>query len=188
MAPPGNIRVAAVLMLIISMVANRAVAAPLGLDQIVDMAVEVSPQVHASRARWESAKHSILQRYAPDDPLLSFSSLDSPTNGFSNASSRTYEVDQALQFPGKALLQGERAKRSAEIARLSYEAVMRDVRTNAATEFYQLSLDEALKYRVVTTISDLREVGRRHQCESAQGGCRGSCRRDNRGGTEHQAF
>ena len=158
MAPPGNIRVAAIMMLMGSLSANVVAAAPLSLDQIVDMAVQVSPQVHAARARWESAKHSIMQKYAPEDPVLSFSSLDSPTNGFSDASSRTYEVDQALQFPGKALLQGERAKRSAQIARLSYEAVMRDVRTNAATEFYQLSLDEALRYRVVNTINDLKEV------------------------------
>src|SRR5262249_35057610 len=142
MAPPGKPSVAAIVTLLGTLIANGVAAAPLSLEQIVDMAVEVSPQVHAARARWQSAKHSIMQRYAPDDPILSFSSLDSPTNGFSAPSTRTYEVDQTLQFPGKALLQGERAKRSAEIARLSYEAAMRDVRTSAATEFYQLTLDE----------------------------------------------
>ena len=64
-----------------------------------------------------------------------------------------------FKLPGKALLRSfDIAKRSAEIARLSYEAMVRDIRTNAATAFYQLSLDEALKERVLKTISDLKEV------------------------------
>jgi cobalt-zinc-cadmium efflux system outer membrane protein len=157
-APKNTSFMIAILTLIASMVAIRAAAAPMGVDQIVDMAVELSPQVRAARARWESAKHSILQNYAPEDPFVGFSSLDSPTNGFTSASERTFEASASFQFPGKAFLQADIAKRSAEIARLSYEAMVRDIRTNAATAFYQLSLDEALKERVLKTISDLKEV------------------------------
>ncbi len=150
--------VVAVLTLIGSLVANRAAAAPMEVAQVVEMAVQLSPQVRAAKARWESAQHSILQHYAPEDPIVAFSSLDSPTNGFTSASERSFEASASFQFPGKAFLQADIAKRSAEIARLSYEAVVRDIRTNAATAFYQLSLDEALKGRVLKTISDLKEV------------------------------
>ncbi len=159
MEPPKNISfVVALLTLLASMVTNRAAAAPMGIEQVVEMAMQLSPQVRAARARWESAQHSILQNYAPEDPFVAFSSLDSPTNGFTSASERSFEASAAFQFPGKAILQADIAKRSAEMARLNYEAVVRDIRSNAATAFYQLSLDEALAGRVQTTISDLKEV------------------------------
>jgi cobalt-zinc-cadmium efflux system outer membrane protein len=41
---------------------------------------------------------------------------------------------------------------------LSYEAVVRDIRTHAAIACYQLSLDEAVSSQVVQTISDLRQI------------------------------
>lgn len=138
--------------------AAAAAAVPLSVDQVVALALKVSPQVRAARARWESATHSVTQNYAPADPVVGFSSLDSPTNGFSAASDHAFQVSESFQFPGKALLQGGNAKRTAEIARLSYEAAVRDVRTRAAAQCYQLSLDGALNSRIVQTISDLRQM------------------------------
>lgn len=116
------------------------------------------PQVHAARARWEAATHSIAQNYAPVDPLLGVASLDSPTNGFTAASENTFQVSESFQFPGKALVQGNIAKRTAEIARLSYEAIVRDISMNALSECYQLALAQGLKSRMAQTISDLRYI------------------------------
>ena len=52
------------------------------MTQLVQVALEVNPQVRAARARWESAEHSIKQAYAPNDPQLSYTNGDSAGNGF----------------------------------------------------------------------------------------------------------
>jgi hypothetical protein len=107
----------------------------LGPLQLVEVAEEVNPQVRAARARWYSAMHSIRQNYAPADPIFGYVNLDSPTNGFSEASVHTLTVIESLQFPGKALLQADRASRSADIARLTYQSVVRDVRAQTETAY-----------------------------------------------------
>jgi outer membrane protein, heavy metal efflux system len=149
---------ASILMACVASTAAGATVAPLSVEQVVAMAVEASPQVRAARARWKAAAHSVKQNYAPADPVVGFASIDSPTNGFSAASEQGFEVSQALQFPGKAILQAGNAQRTAEIAWLSYEAAIRDVRTSAASQCYQLELDQALLKRVMVTIIDLERI------------------------------
>ena len=122
------------------------------------MAVRASPQVRVARARWEAAAHSVKQNYAPADPMVGFASIDSPTDGFTATSEQGFQISEALQFPGKAILQAGNAQRTAEIAQLSYEAVIRDVRTAAATLCYQLELDKTLLKRVMVTITDLERI------------------------------
>jgi outer membrane protein, heavy metal efflux system len=116
----------------------------LDVTELVQVALEVNPQVRAARARWESAEHSIKQAYAPNDPQLSYTNGDSAGDGFSRSSFHTLAVSEAFQFPGKALLQGTQARRSAQIARLMYEATVRDIRAAVETAYYQLALESAL--------------------------------------------
>ena len=130
----------------------------LGPLQLVEVAEEVNPQVRAARARWYSAMHSIRQNYAPADPIFGYINLDSPTNGFSEASVHTLTVTQSLQFPGKALLQAGNASRSADIARLTYQSVVRDVRAQTETAYYQILLDGALASVQDQTVADMRQV------------------------------
>jgi hypothetical protein len=59
-----------------------ASAAPLSEEQVVAAVVEVNPRARAARARWQSATHTVMQTLAPSDPILGFTSVDSPTNGF----------------------------------------------------------------------------------------------------------
>ena len=61
-------------------------AAGLDAAQLVEVAVEANPQVKAARARWQAAVHWIKQNYAPADPIFGYANLDSPTNGFNQAS------------------------------------------------------------------------------------------------------
>jgi cobalt-zinc-cadmium efflux system outer membrane protein len=126
--------------------AVRAHAAPpaLTLEQMVQAAQTANPAAMAARERWESAVHSIKQAYAPNDPIFSFTNLDSPTNGITDASAHTLQLTEAFQFPGKSMLQTDQAKRSAGIARLSYEATLRDIRAGVETAYFQLVLDRAL--------------------------------------------
>jgi outer membrane protein, heavy metal efflux system len=116
----------------------------LGATQLVEIAIEANPQIRAARERWTAAMHQIKPALAPADPVFGYANVDSPTNMFSEASVHTLTATQSLQFPGKAILQARSAERTANIARLAYEAMVRDVRAQAETAYYQLLLDGAL--------------------------------------------
>jgi len=141
-------------------VAGRAAGADstLGAAQVVEIALEVNPQVHAARDRWYSATHQIKQNYAPADPVFGYANIDSPTNGFSEASVHTLTVTESFQFPGKALLQADNSRRTAEIAGLTYQAVRRDVRAQTESAYYQILLDGALAEVQSETVTDLQNV------------------------------
>lgn len=131
---------------------------PMTVEEIIRLALEANPQVRSARARWSSAVHSINQNYMPADPLFSFFNLDSPTNGFNKPASRSYQVNQPLQFPGKGYLQGKTAERAAEIARVQYEATLRDTRAQAEVAFYQVLVDRALTEVAAENAENLRKV------------------------------
>ncbi len=130
----------------------------LDVTQLVQVALEVNPQVRAARARWESAEHSIKQAYAPNDPQVGYTNGDSAGNGFNRSSYHTLLVSEGFQFPGKALLQGTRVRRSAEIARLMYQATVRDTRAAVETTYYQLVLDSALAGVNAENVQNLEQV------------------------------
>jgi cobalt-zinc-cadmium efflux system outer membrane protein len=151
--------VAAALMMLLATCAQAASGSQaLDVTQLVQVAFEVNPQVRAARARWESAEHSIKQAYAPNDPQISYTNGDSAGDGFSRSSFHTLLVSEAFQFPGKALLQGGQARRSAEIARLIYQATVRDIRAAVQTTYYQLVLDGALADVNAENVRNLEQV------------------------------
>lgn len=131
---------------------------PVGVNALIEAALEVNPQVLAARAQWHAAIHSIKQNYAPADPIFGYANIDSPTNGFSDASVHSLTVTQALQFPGKALLQADQAKLSAQSAHLVYEAAVRDVRAAVATGYFQAVLDQQLAAVQQETVAELTRV------------------------------
>lgn len=133
-------------------------ASSLTVEQVVEIALQANSQVRSAEARWHAAEHQILPNYVPSDPTISYSSLDSPTNGFTHASTLSLNVAQAVQFPAKGYLQGQAAKRTAEIARLTYESARRDVRAQAETSFYQLLLDRALRDVGDDNVATLKQV------------------------------
>src|SRR6266851_1448658 len=115
---------------------------PLTVEQLVEVATEVNPQVRAAREQWDAAQHQILQNYAPADPMFSYANLDSSKDF--NAAVHAHSLSESFQFPGKALLQADGAKRTGEIAGLTYQAAIRDLRASVETAYYQVLLDEAL--------------------------------------------
>jgi outer membrane protein, heavy metal efflux system len=144
--------------LLLLVCANASADESLTIDQVVRMALLANPQVRGARDRWHSASHSVLQNYAPVDPQFQFMNVDSPTNPFANRTEQSFVVTQALQFPGKGYLQAQNASRTADIARLSYDATVRDVRAQAETEYYQILLDEALLGVETENVANLRQV------------------------------
>jgi len=139
-------------------ICEGAALAPLTVDQVVDLALQVNSQVRSAEARWNSAEHQILQNFVPADPTITYSNVGSPTNGITHPSDLSLSLSQALQFPGKGYLQGQSAKRTAEIARLTYQAAGRDVRAQAETAFYQLLLDQALFDVGTENVATLKQV------------------------------
>ena len=140
---------------------HPAAAAESGLtvSQLVQIALQANPQVRAARARWYAATHNIKQNYAPADPVFSFFNEDSPRNPFFvQPTLQSFQVTQALQFPGKGYLQGKVALRTADIARLTYQAVARDLRAQVETGYYQLLLDAALIGVAQENVANLRQV------------------------------
>ncbi len=131
----------------------------LTVSQLVQIALQANPQVRAARARWYAATHNIKQNYAPADPVFSFLNEDSPRNPFFvQPTLQSFQVTQALQFPGKGYLQGKVAARTADIARLTYQAAARDVRAQVQTGYYQLLLDSALIGVAQENVANLRQV------------------------------
>ena len=129
---------------------------PLTVQQLVAAAIAVNPQVRATREQWEAAQHQILQNYAPADPTFTYGNLDSSKDF--NAAVHAHSFSESFQFPGKALLQADEAKGTAEIARLTYEAAVRDLRAGVETAYYQVMLDEALIEVNAENISNLKQV------------------------------
>ena len=156
----GTAGVVAVLASFVAGNSHAATSAETGLtvNQLVDIALEANPQVKSARAHWLAAEHSIMQNYAPADPIFGYANVDSPTNGFGQASEHTLTVTGAFQFPGKAFLQADEAKRSAASARLTYQAMMRDIRAQTETTYYQALLDDAQGHVQAETVTNLEQV------------------------------
>ena len=119
--------IAIVIALAMTAAPSRAQAAEtvFNAEQLVSIAYQSNASIKAARERWMSAQHSIKQAYAPADPIFSYNSSDSPQNPFGPASLRQWSAVQAFQFPGKAGFQTDQARRTAQIARLTYEAALR---------------------------------------------------------------
>ncbi len=129
---------------------------PLTVEQLVEIAVEVNPQVRAVREQRDAARHQILQNYAPADPTFTYGNLESSKDF--NAAAHAHAFSESFQFPGKALLQANEAKRTAEIAGLAYRAALRDLRASVQSACYQVLLDEALIGINAQNITNLKQV------------------------------
>jgi outer membrane protein, heavy metal efflux system len=139
-----------------SMGAAWAVEQPLTVEQLVEVAIEVNPQVRAAKEQWDAAQHQILQNYAPADPTFAYANVDSSKDF--NAAVHAHSFSENFQFPGKALLQADEAKGNVAIARLTYQAALRDLRAGVETTYYQLLLDEALLEINAENIANLKQV------------------------------
>jgi outer membrane protein TolC len=124
----------------------------------VELAIESNPQIHSMRAQWEAAKHQILQNYAPADPNFTYANVDASHGLLNHAATHSHSLTENFQFPGKALLQADQAKRTANIARFAYEAAIRDLRAAVETGYYQVLLDQALIDIAGNNIENLHQV------------------------------
>lgn len=136
--------------------ADAAVESTLSVDQLVEIAMEMNPQIKATKEQWDTAQHQVLQNYAPADPVFTYGNLDSSRHF--NAGLHSHNITESFQFPGEAFLQADQAKRTAEIAWLTYEAAARDLRAAVETAYYQVLLDEGLIAVNGQNITNLKQV------------------------------
>jgi cobalt-zinc-cadmium efflux system outer membrane protein len=138
--------------------AGVARAQSLSLDQAVAQAQAVNPAIRATRSRWEAARHQIIQNYTPADPQFTFTNSDSWRGFLKDSGEHNITFTQPLQFPGKGLLQGHEAQRTAEIAHLTYLAAVRDITAQVKTAYYQIQLDLAVSDLIREEVANLERV------------------------------
>ena len=105
-------------------------------------------------------QHQIKQNYVPDAPIFTYMNVDSRGFPLYKTSLHTIQIAQSLQFHGKGLLQGNQGSRTARIARLAYEAAIRDVRAQVEVAYYQHALDVQLSEITAAQVAILRRVER----------------------------
>src|ERR1700691_5145850 len=91
--------------LLIAVLFPARTEAGLNANDLVEIAIESNPQIHASHAQWLAAQHQILQNYAPADPVFTYSNVDSSKDF--NAATHAHGVNENFQFPGEAFLQAD---------------------------------------------------------------------------------
>lgn len=154
----GFVGIAMILIALGSSSRAQATETAFTIDQLVALAYRNNPNVKASRERWMAAQHSIKQAYAPNDPVFTYGNIDNPNNPFGKGTLQSYNVSDSFQFPGKALLQTDQAKRNTQIARLAYEVQLRDTRAAVETGYYQLLLDGASSLVNEENVQNLERV------------------------------
>jgi cobalt-zinc-cadmium efflux system outer membrane protein len=152
--------VAAITAVAVSLGTGVSVRGETGLNasQLVELAIEMNPQIHSMRAQWDAAQHQILQNYAPADPIFNYSNIDASHGLFNHAATHAHALSESFQFPGKAELQADQARETANIARFAYEAAIRDLRAGVETGYYQVLLDHALIDVNARNIESLKQV------------------------------
>lgn len=104
-------------------------AAPESLDDLVRVALEQNPEIHAAARSWEAARARPSQARALPNPTVSFSYRNSasPLPGTSIGDNPMSFVEpmltQRLPFPGKRGLRGEIAQTEADTEGRYYDAV-----------------------------------------------------------------
>jgi outer membrane protein TolC len=115
------------------------------LEDLLKEAEENSPQIRAAKQAWEAAKLVPSQKSALPDPefVVHHVSVGSPRPfaGYTNSDFAYLGlgISQEFPYPGKRGLQSDIARRDAEIARESYEAVRRSVRAGVKETYLQLA-------------------------------------------------
>jgi len=121
------------------------------LERFLAQAMVTNPTIVASRQRWEATKAQAPQARALDDPVVSITEWDIPSNGNLGETGQTwYGIEQAFPFPGKRGLRGEVARLDAEAGEQDYLAVSQRVRAQVKTAYARL-------YRVQQRIAVHRE-------------------------------
>jgi len=114
----------------------------LNVDQLVDEALQNSPEISAAKIKWEVFKEKIPQSYALEDPMFGFGIVNLPTN-FSfkeeDMTMKEFSISQKFPFPGKRPLMKEMASKEAEAVSAEIQGKIHQIIKDVKTAYYDLS-------------------------------------------------
>ena len=112
---------------------SASLARELTLRQAVELTARRNPGVAARRQEWLAAIHRYPQAVTPDDPQVRDLSYDFEMNSWTSGI-----IEQDIPWPQKLWYRGKVADTEADIARLRYEAALRDAIIEAKNAYYEL--------------------------------------------------
>jgi cobalt-zinc-cadmium efflux system outer membrane protein len=147
-----------ILTLAIFLVAASAFAQDLKLNDLIDEALKNNPDILASQAKIEAARHRIPQSKSLPDPMFMFGyqneSLDRYTYGEMQGAQWMFSASQQFLFPGKRSLKGDMAERDAE----SLEAMHELLKLRTAARVKELYFDLFLVYKNIDLLKSKRDL------------------------------
>ncbi|MFH0801955.1 MAG: TolC family protein [bacterium] len=137
---------------------TSAFAQELELSDLIEEALKNNPDILASRAKIEAAKHRIPQSKSLPDPMFMFGyqneSFNRYTYGEEQNSQWMFSASQQFLFPGKRSLKEEMAQRDAE----SLEAMHELLKLRTAARVKELYSDIFLAYKNIDLLKDKRDL------------------------------
>ncbi len=119
--------------------AGVPVRADESLDRLLARALTDNPEIAVARQRWEAAKAQEPQARALEDPVVSVTESDIPSDFNLGETGQTwYGIEQAFPFPGKRALRGRIANLESEAAEQGYLAASRAIRARVKTTYARL--------------------------------------------------
>jgi len=133
---------------------SLAAAGDLSLQELVDEALQNSPEILATQSRAKAAKHRVPQVSSLPDPMLMTGYQNDGFSGYtygdSSDSQWMFSVSQMIPFPGKLSLKGEMTAREAESLSSSTDTVRFKVVEKVKTLYYDL----AFAYKSIDILRD----------------------------------
>jgi outer membrane protein TolC len=131
-----------------------AIAQDMKLDSLIEEALKNNPDILASQAKIEAARHRIPQSKSLPDPMFMFGyqneGFDRYTYGEMEGAQWMFSASQQFLFPGKRSLKGDMAERDAESLEAMHELLK--LRTEARVK--ELYFELFLAYKNIDLLKD----------------------------------
>jgi outer membrane protein TolC len=114
----------------------------LNINQLVQGAIQINPEILAAKQKWEVFKEKIPQASALEDPMLGFGVVNLPTNySFKDEDMTMKElsISQRFPFPGKRPLMKQMASKEAEAVSTEIEEKILRIIKEVKSAYYDLS-------------------------------------------------
>jgi outer membrane protein TolC len=132
------------------------------LDRLLEQAMTGNPAIVAARQRWEAVRAQEPQARALEDPVVSVTEWEIPSNfNLGDTSQTWYGIEQSFPFPGKRGLRGKIVELEAEAADQEYRATSRRVRADvkaAYARLYRVQREIAIQREHQTLLNELIQI------------------------------
>jgi outer membrane protein, heavy metal efflux system len=118
--------------------ANIAYPAPQTLPELVQVAFQNNPKVHAARLTWRASIKAIPQAHSLPDPMLRFDYFGESVQTRVGPQETRIGLSQSFPFPGTLDQASEVATRGARIQELAYQIALRDTIVNLKIAYFEL--------------------------------------------------